>query len=227
MPCHIWEIILLISTMKRNKRNLKAVKPKYVVVVEGECEFWYVQMLKRNERSIPVDLEPKIPHKKCLSEQYEMVIGLSMDYDKVFWLIDFDLIIRESRTAAKQNKTPLQEFREYYQRIAKKYNNIQIIINNPCLEFWFLLHFEYTSKYFERCDQVIRYMKKYSQISDYQKNRKYYTKQGNDIYLKLKPYLMQAKNNAARLEPLCFDNYHFGISQMHRLFGEENPNNAF
>lgn len=74
----------------RTKRNTPKRKPRYAFIVEGECEFWYIQMLKRNERSLRVDLKPEIPQKKKLKDQYKKVIESSKEYDKVFWIIDFD-----------------------------------------------------------------------------------------------------------------------------------------
>jgi hypothetical protein len=41
-------------------------KSTFAVVVDGDCEVWYLQMLKRNERSIHVTIEPQIPQKKAI-----------------------------------------------------------------------------------------------------------------------------------------------------------------
>ncbi len=61
------------------KRELKG-KSKFAIVVDGETEFWYLQMLKRNERLIKVDIKPEIPQKKKLADQYSKVIDLSKSY---------------------------------------------------------------------------------------------------------------------------------------------------
>jgi len=53
----------------RKQIQLKG-KPKYVVIVDGETEFWYMQMLKRNEKLIKVDIKPEIPQKKKLADLY-------------------------------------------------------------------------------------------------------------------------------------------------------------
>lgn len=50
--------------MRVNKNMPGKSRQRFAIVVDGECEFWYIQMLKRNERSINVNLEPKIPQKK-------------------------------------------------------------------------------------------------------------------------------------------------------------------
>ena len=191
-------------------------KPKFAFVVDGECEFWYIQMLKRNERQISVDLKPEIPQRKKLIDQYAKVIELSKDYDKVFWIIDFDVINSETRQAKKGKETALQEFKKYYNDINKRFENIFIIINNPCLEYWILLHFQSTSKYFDSCDSATKELKKH--LTNYEKTQSYYTKQDNDIYLKLKPNLNNAISNAKKLKELDFENPHTAISEMQIFF---------
>jgi hypothetical protein len=92
--------------MRKNRPIPFISKPKFALVVDGDCEFWYINMLKRNEKSISVDLKPEIPQRKKLSDQYKKVIELSNDYDKVFWVIDFDVINSETRIAKKKELKP-------------------------------------------------------------------------------------------------------------------------
>jgi hypothetical protein len=205
--------------MRKSKPIPFKAKPKFAFVVDGDCEFWYIQMLKRNERSISVDLKPEIPQRKKLSDQYTKVVELSKDYNKVFWIIDFDVINTETLKAKKGSKTALQQFKEYFTEIEKKYTNIQIIINNPCLEYWILLHFEPTSKYFDNCERATKQLKKY--LADYDKSQLYYTKQDNDIYLKLKPHLKDAIKNAKKLDAFDFKNPHAGMAEMQLFFEAE------
>lgn len=201
--------------MRQARRPIK-IKPKYAIVVDGESEFWYLQMLKRNEKLISVDLKPEIPQRKKLSKQYIKVIELSKDYDKVYWIIDFDVINKESHEAKKGSKTALQELKEYYQNITKRYSNVVIvIINNPCFEYWLLLHFEATSRFYTSYDNLIKQLKKY--LSGYEKSQIYYTKQNQDIYLRLSSKLSDAITNAKKLEGFDFDKPEKGISQMHLL----------
>jgi hypothetical protein len=204
-------------------RTSKAISPQsrqvFAFVVDGECEFWYIQMLKRNEKSINVTLSPEIFQKKKLAEQYDRVIELSKHYDKVFWIIDFDVIRKEAHESPKGKKTILQEFKEYYKKIHEneKYEKyVTIIINNPCLEYWYLLHFKETSKYFESYDKLIGELKRY--LTNYGKTEAYYTKQNNDIYLRLKPYLPAAMINANKLPAFDINNIETGISQMLLFF---------
>jgi hypothetical protein len=205
--------------MRQIKSIPKIGKPKFAFVVDGECEYLYLQMLKRNERSINVDLKPEIPQKKKLIDQYNKVIELSNDYDKVFWIIDFDVINSETRLTKKGVKTAIQEFKEYCNKITKSYKNIIVIINNPCLEYWILLHFEKTSKYYETCDGVTKQLKKH--LLEYNKSQSFYTKQDNDIYLRLKPLLSKAISNAECLDKFDFNNPDSGMSEMQLFFNTE------
>lgn len=205
--------------MREIKSIPKKGNPKYAFVVDGQCEYWYIQMLKRNERSISVDLKPEIPQKKKLIDQFKKVIELSNDYDKVFWIIDFDVINSETRLAKRGTKKAIQEFKEYCDEINKSYENITVIINNPCLEYWILLHFEATSRFYETCDEASKQLKKH--LPEYNKSQSYYTKQDNDIYLRLKPFLSKAISNAERLGKFDFHNPDSGMSEMQLFFNSE------
>ena len=197
-------------------RKSRASKPTFAVVVDGECEVWYLNMLKRNEKSIVVNIEPKIPQKKKLFEQYDHVIQLSKEYTKVFWIVDFDVLAKESKSAKVGSKTAIQSFLDYKKRIDKNHKNIVVIVNNPCLEFWFLLHFEATSKYFTDCEGAENQLKKH--LPDYEKTQRYFTKQDNDIYLRLKPNLAFALKNAKSLGLFDVENPNRGMSEMQLFF---------
>ena len=202
--------------MRQNRPIPFVIRPNFAIVVDGETEVWYLQMLKRNERSINVNIEPKIPQKKKLSEQFEAVIKLSEDYTKVFWIIDLDVILKETKEAKAGNKTPLECFLEYKKSISENYNNIILIINSPCLEFWLLLHFETTTEIFNNCTEATNQLKKY--LPSYKKKGKYYTKQDNDIYLQLKPHLATAIKNSKGLNLFDMENPNKAISEMHLFF---------
>lgn len=194
-------------------------KTKFVIIVDGDCEYWYFKMLKRNEKTLAADLKPEIPQKKKLKKQFEKVIEESNHYDKVFWIVDYDVIHNESRASKNGAETPKQAFKKYVSQLAKKYKNVVIIINNSCLEFWILLHFETTGKYFDNCEDATKQLKKH--LPNYEKTSKYYTKQDNDIYLRLKPKLNDAITNANKLKMFNLDNPDTAITQMHLLFETE------
>ena len=204
--------------MRKNRPVLKIGKPQFAVVGDGECEYWYIQMLKRNERAISIDFKPELLQKKKLADQYKKVIELSNHYDKVFWIVDLDTKIKETREAKKGIKTSIQEFKEYCDTISGSHENIIVIVNNPCLEYWILLHYETTSKYYASCDGVSKQLKKH--LTDYDKSQAFYTKKDNDIYLRLKPLLHVAISNAEKLGKFDFQNLLTGMSEMQLLFRE-------
>ncbi len=203
--------------MRQSRKIRNQVVPTYSFVVDGETEIWYLQMLKRNERQLKINIEPKLPQRKSIDEQYKRVIYLSeREYSKVFWIVDLDTIIKESRETPKGKKTPLQTLIELRGKLQKEYKNVTVIINNPCLEFWLLLHFEKTSKPFDTCDKAENQLKKH--LKDYEKNQKYFTKQDNDIYLKLRPLLKIAISNSSNLGEFDLDEQTKAICEMFLLF---------
>jgi hypothetical protein len=194
-------------------------KQSYLFVVEGETEVCYFQMLKRNEKEIikNINLVPEIPTKKSIKEQYEIIIEKQKEgYDKIFWIVDFDKILENSKKTNKKNTPDIEKFKEYRTDLINK--NVIVVVNNPCLEFWFLLHFEYTSKLFNNCDHSQKELKKH--LKDYEKTQKYYTKNDNDIYLKLKQHLNTAVKNSKKLGEFDPDNPHNSICEMYKVFNE-------
>ncbi|MDR0941090.1 MAG: RloB family protein [Bacteroidales bacterium] len=204
------------NDFRQAKRNLK---PVISFVVDGKCELWYLQKMEekvRGKKNVNFSFNPKLPQNKKLKDQHILVKELSKTSEKVFWIIDFDTILKETRETKKGNKTLLQEFQELYDR-CKKSKNITIIVNNPCLEFWFLQHFEATSKHFETYEQLEKSLKKY--LPDYEKTEKYYKNSRKNIYQKLYEYLPTAIENTENKQ-FVFENIQEGITEMYKIFKE-------
>lgn len=201
--------------MRRRKNISHKVNASIAIVVDGETEVFYLQMLKRNERKIRVSIEPKIPSRKSLQEQYALALSLlDKEFAKVFWIVDFDAILKENRETPKGQKHVIQKFKECREKLIKE--GVVVIVNNPCLEFWFLLHFKHTSKLFSKCASAEKVLKKH--LFNYEKKKRYLTKQDDDIYLKLKPYLKDAISNSSSLGN--FNNYNLNkaMCEMEKLF---------
>lgn len=176
--------------MARERTSLRRARQTIAVLGDGECEFWYFQMLKRNEPQIQFALKPEIPRKSNIDWQYERAVALSSEYDFVYWVIDLDVILAEDRVGKKGDHSPLKKFQKLIDRISKKYSNVKVLINNPCLEYWFLIHYEDTRTGFANCGAALKKLKK--QLPAYEKNQRFFTQQGSDIYLRFKPLLPQA-----------------------------------
>lgn len=178
----------------RRGRN-KLTKQAFAVVVDGQTEYWYLQMLIHNEPNIPSNIKPQVP-KKNIDQQYKLVTQLSEEeYDKVFWIVDLDVLLKEEREK-KSNPSSLQKFLAYYKRLSKN-QKVVVIVNNPCLEYWFLLHFKKTTKVFTTCADAEKEVRQH--LKGYEKTEKFFKKSNNDIYTQLKPYLKIAVSNATAL----------------------------
>ena len=199
----------------RKGRNIPT-KQSFAVVVDGETEYWYLQMLKHNEPNIPFKIRPQILQKKNIKQQYELVTELSEEeYDKVFWIVDLDVLLKEEREK-KNNTSSLQKFLNYWQQLLKQ-EKVVVIVNNPCLEYWFLLHFEKTTKIFTTCIDVEKEVSRH--LKGYEKTEKFF-KKDNDIYKQLKPYLQTAKENATALGSFDTYNHSKAMCEMPLLFQE-------
>ncbi|NDC41470.1 MAG: RloB domain-containing protein [Chitinophagia bacterium] len=194
-------------------------------VCDGQCESWYLQMLKRNEHNLAVNVLPKIPKAKSLQEQFEVTVQLAAVSDSVFWIVDLDKINEESRQAAKGKKTALQQFHEFKAKLdsgrKKDFQRIKVIVNNPCFEFWLLLHFQATSRQFGSCTDVHKVLTHPKNLPDYQKSRDFYTRQGNDIYLQLKNKRQDAINNARKLGLYDTTDHSKAVAELFLLFEED------
>lgn len=197
--------------MRRGKKI--QTKQSFAVVVDGETEYWYLQMLKQNEPDVLFNITPKILQKKNINQQYDLVTALSEEeYDKVFWIVDLDVLLKEEREK-KNSTSSLQQFLNYYKSLSKQ-EKIVVIVNNPCLEYWFLLHYE-KGKVFTACAGAEREVRKH--LKGYEKTKKFFTKD-NDIYKQLKPLLQTAKENATALGSFDTYNHSKAMCEMPLLF---------
>lgn len=180
-------------------------------------------MLKKNEKSLTVTIKPELPQKKNIDDQFEYVLDLSKIHDKVFWIVDTDVVIRETKQfKGPKDKSPAAVLKQKYQQIQadeRLRNTVVFIANTPCLEYWILLHVVQTTRYYDSCEKVICEIKKHEPLRDYTKSQKYY-QQANDIYKKLKPYLPTAKANAEKTGVFDPDNLEKGFSGMGKIFNE-------
>ena len=206
--------------MRKNKNFQQPKRSGSVIsfVVDGKCEYWYLQKWKECE-NLSINLKPKLPKTKDIKSQFKLAVELSEESEKVFWVIDFDTILEETRKAAKGTKTTLQEFQELYNECVKN-EKIVIIVNNPCLEYWFLLHFKQTSKFYNTYEPHLKKdLQKF--LPDYEKTEKYYKNQRLNIYERLKPNLQIAISNSEKLGEFDFDKIQTeGIAEMYKIFNE-------
>lgn len=210
--------------MSRKSKNIGFIRKSVAIVVDGETEMFYLQMLKKFEENrrkregstdIRINIMPKLPNKRSIDKQYHEVCDLAGEYTYVFWIVDYDQVAKEQHEWNKQDESPIEKFKKYRDKI-NKLENATVLINNPCLEFWFLLHYKNTSKRFSACIDAERDLREH--IKDYEKTQKYFKNQRNDIYSKLNPYLEDAIINAKKLGVFNENNPNKALAEIYKLF---------
>ena len=101
----------------------KQMKPNFFVFCEGETEIAYVKFLRSLYRA-PIQVIPK-KGKSNISEEYierSKNEYVRTEQDKVFLMYDLDV----------------DGILEQLQKIP----NAELLVSNPCVELWFLLHYQ-------------------------------------------------------------------------------------
>jgi hypothetical protein len=146
--------------MKRFKPNQTiSLKPKIYILCEGDTEINYFKGLIYDKRLTSVE-KPYQP------EDYSP-LGLVNEARK--------LLKRDRR-----NKIPSTVWvvfdKDSHARLSDAFDNpnenIKIAFSAICFEYWFLLHFQRTSKSFNCADDLISYLKKY--YKNYDKSLNHY-----------------------------------------------------
>lgn len=201
-----------------NKRSFFAKgKKTFAIVGDGDCEKWYFQLLKDKEH-LTINIQPQLLKKATLEKQYEYVKDLAKTYDKVFWIVDYDVIERETKECKKGEVKRSQEFTRYYKELST-FDNVKILVVNTCFEYWLFLHFKYSKKNYKDCDETGKDLKK--EFPTYEKTEKFYKKSNSDIYTSLKPKLSNAIKNANKLGDFDIQNPNNPVCEIHKLFNED------
>ena len=205
----------------REPKEIRKTIPTLAFVVDGQTEIWYLQMFKQWEeqhRNLRINIEPKIPQKKTLEGQYKLVCRQAEnEFDRVFWIVDLYVILKETRDAPNRAKTTLAEFLEYRGWLYRDFENVRVVINNPCLEFWFILHYTDTNRQFNKCRDVTNLLET-EYLIGYEKSQRYFKKKDQDIYTRLRPYLQAAIRHAIRKGGFNDKNPEYNISEMDFVF---------
>ncbi len=144
-------------------------KKKYLSNFSGRDKNYIIKPVPGNETD-PVNL---------VKQTIQKVQALSLDLledDKAYCIFDADM------------KTEKNMQIEAAIKLAKD-NNVIPIVSTPCVELWFLLHYEYTTAVISSNDVIERLKKHYPK---YEKNC--------NIYLEIKDRINTAIENSKKLE---------------------------
>ncbi|WP_100075519.1 RloB family protein [Chryseobacterium camelliae] len=203
--------------MKNRKAFFTKGKKTYAIVGDGDCEKWYFQLLKEKEQ-LTINIQPQLLKKATLTKQYEYVKELAKTFDKVFWIVDYDVVDRETKECKKGEEKRSLEFARYYKDLVL-FENVKILVVNTCFEYWLYLHFKYSKKNYKDCDETGKDLKK--EFPVYEKTEKFYKKNNADIYSTLKPKLSTAISNASKLGDFDMQNPDNPVCEIYKLFKKD------
>ncbi|WP_319268428.1 RloB family protein [uncultured Draconibacterium sp.] len=152
--------------MARKKKNIR-LRTSFAVLGDGRTEQAYLKHLKaiRDYRySVYPSLFDNITHDTAEKKIDELLSG---GCDLIVYITDYDTVVSQVK-----QKT--------FNDLVKKYEkNDEVLIceSMPSIEFWFLLHYQLTTREFKNADEAAELLKKYipdfSKSKDFLENRKW------------------------------------------------------
>ena len=171
----------------RKERELK--RSRITVIGEGLTERWYFDHL-RSIKGYRYDCKPRFFTHQSYEEMAKLIEWVLQDGGIAVCVCDAD-ITRENDEAKKR----LRELKERF----TGNDHVLICDSMPSIEFWFLIHYMSTRKYFRDADAVITVLKKY--IPGYNKTGDFLEKQSWVAQLSTDDKLNEACRRASLLGP--------------------------
>ncbi|MCD6163204.1 MAG: RloB domain-containing protein [candidate division Zixibacteria bacterium] len=145
------------AEIKRRKPK-KHVRERILIACEGyKTEHQYFKIIKQQFRNSSLIIKVVSKRNKAaaiqvvdnaIKEQENVEKNRIKDpYDSIWCVIDVEA------------PHPQETLDQAYNKAQK--HKIKIILSNPCFEYWYLLHFEKTSRLMQSCDETIRLLKNY------------------------------------------------------------------
>lgn len=108
----------------RTKQKKRRMNPTYWVFCEGKTEEAYISFLRSHFNIPTVQIKAKVRGNNISQQYIENYLKgeLTTDKDQVFLLYDIDAPGMLERLC--------------------KIKDCKLLLNNPCIEFWFLLHYK-------------------------------------------------------------------------------------
>ena len=198
------------------------------LIVDGKDEKWYIDKVKDHypcEALKTIKVKPELPVRKKVQELFDFAkTKLSEGYTSVVLIFDMDEPLKDDKEFSKfkelyakylaiQNKVLTGRQKTKYAWM----NNLLLIVNNPCLEYWYLLHYRKTTKFFADYATLIPELRRIPELAQYEKCENYYNCRPN-IYERLGKNngLNRARQNAI---PFNINNCSTqGCSEMNLMF---------
>lgn len=210
-------------------RQTKKIQTKFslAVIADGETEKWYLEKVKQHyasNRLKRIKVVPELPQKKKVKELFDFAKEkLSSEYSYTILIIDLDEILKDSRE--------FEAFRTMYEKYMQVkegkisprqkatygwMTKLLIVVNSPCLEYWYLLHFDKIQKFYNDYASLLPDLKRKKSFENYDKGKDFYN-QNPDIYIRLgEAGLKAARKNAVPFE--LERAKEAGFSEMYKIF---------
>jgi|SRR5574344_455113 hypothetical protein len=188
--------------MARKTEQRKALKPSRICIIgEGKTEFYYFSHL-RSLYQFNYEIKPHFFRQTSIKEINKRIIEV-IEGDAIAVCV-FDADVSERNE--KEKKILKNLCRRYESK-----ENVIICDSLPSIEFWFLLHYSKTNKYFMNSKSVEKELRKfinqYEKKEDFLKKRKWVDDMCNEGKLE------SAKKNAE-----SFSNEDGSYSNIYRIF---------
>lgn len=144
--------------MARVRKERELQRLRITVIGEGLTERWYFEHL-RSIKGYRYDCKPRFFTHQSYEEMEKLIGRVLQDGGIAVCICDAD-ITREN----EERRTKLLEMKATY----AKETRVLFCDSMPSIEFWFLIHYLNTRKYFKDSQAVIRVLRKY--IPGYEKN---------------------------------------------------------
>lgn len=194
-----------MSRRARKRNHSRSLRKSIYILVDGESEQTYLQeynqvYLRRKNPQVSLSIRPKFFNNNLNGKEGELKKAIDEGYDYVFWLVDYDVILKEEWEGASTKKKLQHIDQKLLKQAAKRNCYYETLYMLPCLEFWFLLHFENTKRSYLTCTEVEKTLRRY--LPDYSK-KQLWIKQ--HLLEKLSPYFQKAIERAVKL-------YHYPLT---------------
>lgn len=171
----------------RKERELK--RSRITVIGEGLTERWYFEHL-RTLKGYHYDCKPRFFTHQSYEEMGKLIDWVLRSGGIAVCVCDADI----TRTNEERKKA--------FQAMKAKYaenKDVLICDSMPSIEFWFLIHYINTSKYFQDSDAVIQMLRRH--IANYDKSGAFLEKQQWVTEMSTDERQTEACNRATLLSP--------------------------
>ncbi len=206
----------------------RSAKEAIAIIVDGQTEKWYLAKVKDNYPCTAlktVKVKPELPEYKRIQDLFDLAKNkLDEEYTFVILIVDLDEPRNDSSELAKFNdlygKYLLAKKDKLSGKQKDKYawmKNILVIVNNPCFEYWHLLHFGKTNKSYKNYKSLLPDLKKKPNFANYDKTDSFYNNTPN-IFERLGGIdgLIKARDNAVEFDLKTLESE--GCSEMNAMF---------